>query len=77
MDEGAFEEIVMDNEVDQIIHLTEIQPQEAEENPSLTFDINIKGSLIALNVAKNFGCSIFIPSSEPNQDHRLYDISRS
>ena len=34
-----------------------------EKNPQLAYDVNINGSKNALDVAKNFGCGIFVPSS--------------
>lgn len=62
-DGEKFEHIVTKNKVDQIIHLAAIISALGEKNYQLAYDVNVTGTHNALNVAKNFGCGLFMPTS--------------
>lgn len=64
LDINAIEKIIVQNNIDTIIHLAAILSGVGEKNPSLCWNININGSLNILNLGvKHKLTRIFIPSS--------------
>jgi len=62
-DEKAFAEMVKKYKVDAIFNLVALLSATGEKNPQLAWNINIGALLNSLNIAKEFGCSVFTPSS--------------
>ena len=60
---GDFVAIVRDQRIDTIYHLAALLSAVAEEKPRMAWEINMNGLVNALEVAKENGCSLFIPSS--------------
>ncbi len=56
-------EIVSSERIDTIYHLAAILSAKGEENPRLAWDININGLINVLELAQEFRCSLFVPSS--------------
>jgi nucleoside-diphosphate-sugar epimerase len=59
----AYERIVKDNKIDYIVHLAAILSALGEKFPDRTLQVNIDGALNALNLAKEYKCQVFIPST--------------
>jgi len=55
--------VVKKYKIDTIYHLAAILSAIAENNPQLAWDININGLYNVLEVAREFNCAVFIPSS--------------
>lgn len=62
-DAAAFAELVKKHKVDAIFNLVALLSATGEKNPQLAWHINISALLNSLNIAKEFGCSVFTPSS--------------
>lgn len=62
-DKEKITKIVETHNIDTIFHLAAILSAKGESNPSLAWDININGLTTILEVAKNYNCSVFTPSS--------------
>jgi nucleoside-diphosphate-sugar epimerase len=58
-----FDSIVRDNGIDTIYHLAALLSAVAEEKPHMAWEINMEGLVNALEVSKENGCSLFVPSS--------------
>jgi len=58
-----FDSVVRDHDIDSIYHLAAILSAAAEEKPQLAWEINMEGLVNALEVSKENGCSLFVPSS--------------
>ena len=58
-----FDSIVRDNGIDTIYHLAALLSAVAEEKPLMAWEINMEGLVNALEVSKENGCSLFVPSS--------------
>lgn len=56
-------EVVKKHEVDTIIHLASLLSATGEANPHRLWDINMNGLYNILEVAREKGCRIFVPSS--------------
>jgi len=56
-------DIVSENNIDTIYHLAAILSAAAEETPMAAWDVNMNGLRNILEVAREFGCSVFVPSS--------------
>ncbi len=56
-------ELVKEYQVDTIYHLAALLSATAEMRPQMAWDINMNGLMVALEVARSTGCSIFTPSS--------------
>ncbi len=56
-------ELVREYRVDTIYHLAALLSATAEMKPQVAWDINMNGLMVALEVARGEGCSIFTPSS--------------
>lgn len=63
LDPNQLTEIVKKNNVDTIIHLAALLSSVAEAKPDLAWTINMGGLMNALNVARDFKCQFFTPSS--------------
>lgn len=50
-------------QIDTIYHLAALLSATAEQNPHKAWDININGLLSVLEIAKEYSCSLFTPSS--------------
>ena len=57
-----FYRIVKEEKVDTILHLAAILSAKGEEDPNLLWDINVNGLYNALEVSKEIGASLFVPS---------------
>jgi len=62
-DSESFYKIAKDHSVDTILHLAAILSAKGEEDPNLLWDINVNGLYNALEVSKELGASLFVPSS--------------
>jgi nucleoside-diphosphate-sugar epimerase len=56
-------EIVREYRIDTIYHLAALLSATAEKDPQRAWDINMNGMFSVLEVAREFGCSVFTPSS--------------
>jgi nucleoside-diphosphate-sugar epimerase len=63
MSRADFDSIVRDNSIDTIYHLAALLSAVAEEKPYMAWEINMEGLVNALEVSKENGCSLFVPSS--------------
>lgn len=62
-DKEKYEHIVKTHKVDTIIHLAAIISAIGEKNPHLAYDVNVNGATNALNIATQYNCGVFIPTS--------------
>lgn len=63
MNMDMFADIVKRNEIDTVIHMAALLSAVAERKPQLAWKINMDGLFNALEVAREFGCAFFTPSS--------------
>lgn len=56
-------EMVKKYEIDTIYHLASLLSAVGEKDPPLAWDVNMNGLFNLLEVAREFGCAVFIPSS--------------
>ena len=63
VDAKAYAEVVKKYKIDTIYHLPAILSAKAEENPMRAWEVNISGLINALEIAREFKCAIFVPSS--------------
>jgi len=63
LSKADFDSIVRDNAIDTIYHLAALLSAVAEEKPKMAWEINMEGLVNALEVSKENGCSLFVPSS--------------
>ena len=59
----SFSEAIKEYKINKIIHLANISPADSEKDIELTTKVNIEGVHTALELAKEYKISIFIPSS--------------
>jgi threonine 3-dehydrogenase len=62
-DKVHFESIMKEYKITNIIHLASLVSATCEKNINLGMSVNIEGMQNALNLAKNYNSSIFIPST--------------
>ncbi len=62
-DQKSLDEIVKTHKVDTVFHLAALLSAKAEENPQLSWEVNVNGVINVLEVARKYNCAIFIPSS--------------
>ena len=62
-DANSMAEIVRRHRIDTIFHLAALLSAVAEEHPQTAWDINMNGLVSVLEVAREFGCAVFTPSS--------------
>ncbi len=55
--------VVKKHKTDTILHLAAILSAVAEANPQLAWDVNINGLYNVLEVAREYKCAVFVPSS--------------
>lgn len=60
---GSIEKFVKEYGIDTIFHLAAILSAVGEANPQLAWDVNINGLYNALEVAREYDCALFTPSS--------------
>lgn len=58
-----YEAIVKDNKIDYIVHLAAILSSLGEAHPMLAYDVNVTGATNAMNISRDNGCQLFVPSS--------------
>lgn len=63
LDIQAYARLVKAEEVDAIYNLVALLSATGEKNPQLAWDLNMGALLNSLNLAKEYNCSIFTPSS--------------
>jgi len=63
VDADVFVEVVKKYKINTIYHLPAILSARAEENPMRAWEINIGGLINALEIAREFECAFFVPSS--------------
>ncbi len=59
----AYTQVVKGNKIDAIYNLVALLSATGEKNPQLAWNINMGALLNSLNLAKDFNCAIFTPSS--------------
>jgi len=62
-EEERVDEVVKKYEIDTIYHLAAILSAVAEAKPQLAWEVNINGLYNILEVARECGCAVFVPSS--------------
>ena len=62
-DKDLYEKIVKEEKVDYILHLAAILSSLGEKYPDLAYDVNVHGAQNALNLARDYDCQVYIPSS--------------
>lgn len=62
-DYNEYERLVKENKIDYIIHLAAILSALGERFPDRALKVNVDGALNALKLAREYQCSIFLPSS--------------
>jgi len=62
-DINSIEEVVRHDNVGTIYHLASVLSAVAEANPQLAWDVNINGLYNVLEVAREYRCAVFTPSS--------------
>ncbi len=62
-DMTTIEKVVREFKVDTIYHLAAILSAVAESKPQLAWNVNINGLYNVLEVAREYGCVVFVPSS--------------
>lgn len=63
LEKDVLQQAVSENDVDVIYHLAAILSAKGEKNPQQAWDVNMKGLLNILDVAKECNCKVFWPSS--------------
>jgi len=63
LDEAAMAKIVVDYNIDWVIHNTSLLSAMGEKNPQMAMEVNIQGIQNSLEVARKYNLRIFIPSS--------------
>jgi nucleoside-diphosphate-sugar epimerase len=56
-------ELVQKNKITTIYHLAALLSKSCEDHPETAWDLNINGTRNVLEVAKQYKCSVFTPSS--------------
>ncbi len=57
------EKVVKKHKVDTIFHLAALLSAVAEDKPTLAWEVNVGGLYNVLEVAREYGCAVFTPSS--------------
>ncbi len=63
LDLKSYTQIVEDYKIDSIFNLVALLSATGEKNPMLAWDINMGALLNSLNIAKDYNCALFTPSS--------------
>lgn len=56
-------EVIKKYHIDTIYHLAALLSATGEKNPKLAWEVNVQGLINVLNLAKEFQCAVFFPSS--------------
>ena len=56
-------EVVRKHDVDTIFHLAALLSAKAEDKPQAAWNVNVGGAYNVLEVARQYGCAVFTPSS--------------
>lgn len=59
----AFEKLMTTHGINEIYHLAALLSAVGEKNPDLLWKVNMDGLKIALDMARDYHCKIFVPSS--------------
>ncbi len=62
-DKQTLQALVADNGVDTVFHLASLLSAVAEEHPQRAWDINMNGLTNILEIAREYRCAVFFPSS--------------
>jgi nucleoside-diphosphate-sugar epimerase len=62
-DAKRYNELVKDNKIDYIVHLAAILSATGELYPDKALDVNVTGAITAMNIAREVGAKIYLPSS--------------
>lgn len=62
-DSKKYEQIVKENKIDYIIHLAAILSALGERFPDRAYEVNVTGFKNALDLAKEYKCTLYCPSS--------------
>jgi nucleoside-diphosphate-sugar epimerase len=62
-DASRLREVVKKYNINQIYHMASILSAKGESNPQLAWDVNMNGLYQILETARDFNCSVFVPSS--------------
>lgn len=62
-DRAAFEKLMVTHGINEIYHLAALLSAVGEKNPDLLWKVNMDGLKIALDMARDHQCKIFVPSS--------------
>jgi threonine 3-dehydrogenase len=62
-DKDQYEKIVKEEKVDYILHLAAILSSLGEKHPTLAYDVNVNGATNAMNIARDYNCQLYMPSS--------------
>jgi len=60
---GQIHGVIKNHQIDTVFHLAALLSAVAEERPQLAWELNIGGAFNVLEVARERGCSVFVPSS--------------
>jgi threonine 3-dehydrogenase len=60
---SRYETIIRENKIDYIVHLAAILSALGERFPERAYDVNVTGFQNALNLAKEYKCVLYSPSS--------------
>ncbi|MGB8953304.1 MAG: NAD-dependent epimerase/dehydratase family protein [Candidatus Aminicenantales bacterium] len=63
LNEHLLARVIKEHKIQTVYHLAAILSAAAEDDPRKAWDVNIRGVLNVLEVAREFQCSVFIPSS--------------
>ena len=63
LDAAALNDVVKNYRIDTIYHLAAILSAVAEADPALAWKVNVNGLYNVLEVAREHGCAVFVPSS--------------
>jgi len=62
-DRASLKRIVVDHQIDQIVHLAAILSATGEARPQVAWAVNVGGLIDVGEVAREHGCGVFTPSS--------------
>jgi nucleoside-diphosphate-sugar epimerase len=62
-DKPKYEALVKDNKIDYIVHLAAILSATGELYPDKACQVNVDGAITAMNIAREVGAKIFLPST--------------
>jgi len=62
-DAKKYTDLVKENKIDYIVHLAAILSASGELYPDKACDVNVTGAITALNIAREVGAKIFVPST--------------